>query len=458
MKERLDALIVGAGLAGLSCAWQLVKAGYRVVVLERKPFPGGRTASWIEDGMEVESGLHRVIGFYRALPDLLSQAGLDLRSTVAWEDELEIRLPDGGPRGVFGAGPLTRPLKTLGGALGNNSLLSPRDKLTFAKFAAGGLLDYKVIPELLDRIDIVEYARRKGLAPAVLRRIVPALSTGILFLAPERYSAYAFFGLLGPYLPRLHAMRVGAFKGGMTDVMARPLSEAIAARGGKVVVSSGAGRVLVEGSRVIGVDCAGRRYLAASTIIATGLGPAQRLLGDAFGGDRRLAGLMRLPSMPAVTAQIELAEPSMPVDRTTFSPGTCMASYSEQSRTTFRRCAGRLSIILGPSEDFISMSEKSIRRRVEYDAARLGVSLKGIRGFRVVAENDDFYAVSPGTEGLRPPQDPGIPGLFLAGDYTRQPYLATMEGAVVSGRLAAQACLRNTKPAFRRVRSYHFSS
>ena len=51
----------------------------------------------------------------------------------------------------------------------------------------------------------------------------------------------------------------------------------------------------------------------------------------------------------------------------------------------------------------------------------------------------DFYSLSPGTDALRPPQQTPVAGLTLAGDYTRQEYLGTMEGAVVSGRLAARA-------------------
>jgi 15-cis-phytoene desaturase len=74
------------------------------------------------------------------------------------------------------------------------------------------------------------------------------------------------------------------------------------------------------------------------------------------------------------------------------------------------------------------------------DAARLGLHVREhIVAYRVVKLPADFYALAPGNDALRPPQATPIAGLTLAGDYTRQPYLATMEGAVVSGQLAASA-------------------
>ena len=42
--------------------------------------------------------------------------------------------------------------------------------------------------------------------------------------------------------------------------------------------------------------------------------------------------MLRLPTMPSVTIQMELDRPSMSIDRTTFGPGTVLASFAEQSR------------------------------------------------------------------------------------------------------------------------------
>jgi phytoene dehydrogenase-like protein len=47
-----EVIIVGGGLAGLSAAFRLARAGRRVRLFEARPHLGGRTASWTEDGMK----------------------------------------------------------------------------------------------------------------------------------------------------------------------------------------------------------------------------------------------------------------------------------------------------------------------------------------------------------------------------------------------------------------------
>jgi len=136
-----DVIIIGAGLAGLATAIDAQKAGRGVTILERYKIAGGRCADWVMDGMRVESGLHRWLGFYTALPRLFRKADLDPNDAVIWEDELEIRLPDGGPRGVLGLSPLHRPLQTAAGLLGNFDLMSPADKAELTLFFSSGLLD-----------------------------------------------------------------------------------------------------------------------------------------------------------------------------------------------------------------------------------------------------------------------------------------------------------------------------
>jgi 15-cis-phytoene desaturase len=438
--KRADVVVVGAGLAGLSCAFELTSRGREVLVLEAGPVVGGRTSSWNQDGMMVESGLHRVLGFYSAFPDLLGRAGIDVNQITYWEDEIEIRLPDGRGSGVFGAAPLFRPFETIGGALGNFELLSLADRLTLAGFISAGLVEYFTNPTGLDQVSVREKAEAFGVTENAIHNVLIPLTSGLYFLPPERYSAYAFFGTLGPYLPRIFTLRVGAFLGGMTEVMSGPIAAAVSRQGGEVWTRSKVTRLLTDGGRVTGVEAGGKRITAEHVVLAASLAPAQELLRPHFGNHPWFQPMLRLPSMPSVTIQIELDRPSMPLDRTTFGPGTVLASFAEQSRTTFRQCPGRVSIILTPPERFLAMEPAEILEITCRDAERLGVRVRDrMTDYRVIKLPADFYSLSPGTDALRPPQATPIEGLTLAGDYTRQQYLATMEGAAVSGRLAACA-------------------
>jgi 15-cis-phytoene desaturase len=434
-------IIVGGGLAGLSAALHLQEHGAAITLLERNEYLGGRTASWDKDGMIVESGLHRFLGFFSELPQLLKMGGINPDDILFWEDEIIIMLK-GKKRGRFGLAPFFKPLKTLAGFLGNSHLLSISDKLTLTRFFTSGMIDCIRKPEYMDQMSILEYAKNKGISDKLITTIVTPLSAGLFFLPPQRYSSFVFFGIFIPFLPRIYKTRVGAFLGGMTDVMANPLANKIIENGGVVITDSEVTELIIENNAVKGVTADGIDYRADHVILAASIGPAQKLIEESFGTHPWFAPMLSLPIMPSVTIQIELKEPCMDIDRTSFAPETCMAAFSEQSRSTFRHTAGRLSVILSPPEKFLAMQEQEILDYVINDAESIGLKIRNsVVQYRIVVEPAEFYALIPGTEDLRPQQKTPIPGLSLAGDYTKQKYLATMEGAVYSGRLAAETVL-----------------
>jgi prolycopene isomerase len=60
MSSHYDAVIVGAGMAGLTCALNVSSEGKRVLVLERQPVPGGIATSFKRKGFNFEASLHFV--------------------------------------------------------------------------------------------------------------------------------------------------------------------------------------------------------------------------------------------------------------------------------------------------------------------------------------------------------------------------------------------------------------
>ncbi|MBO6286801.1 MAG: NAD(P)/FAD-dependent oxidoreductase [Bacilli bacterium] len=61
-KSKYDVIVIGASLAGLSCALELKKHGYDVLVLEQHNLPGGVATSFVRGGVEIEASLHEMIG------------------------------------------------------------------------------------------------------------------------------------------------------------------------------------------------------------------------------------------------------------------------------------------------------------------------------------------------------------------------------------------------------------
>lgn len=452
--SKYDAVVIGSGLAGLSAAFELTDVGLKVLVLEASPQVGGRTSDWTADGMPVESGIHKFVGFYKEFPRLLKRAGLKLNDVFIYQDELEIRVADGGEKnsdpkkrrrsGRFGVSMLFRPFRTIGGALGNRELLSWRDKWQLSKFMIAGTARFLRDPKSLDQISVAQYARQKGVSENVINTVIFSLSSGLFFLPPERYSAYPFFALSWAATKRSYASRIAVFRGGMRQVMAAPIAKSIEEKGGKVLLNSIAESVLIHGARVSGVTAGGNVYEAPRVVIATQIAPAKKILAASFEEtllqDTEIQKLMSLPDMSGIAVQLELDSPGLPGDHIIFGPNSILGTFAEQSHTTFRSSDGRISTFLTPTEPYIDQPDEVIVASVIADLKRQGVDVDGrVRKSVVVRHPSEFYLLEPGSEALRPVQRTSIPGLALAGDYTKQGYICSMEGAVVSGRLAAEA-------------------
>jgi zeta-carotene desaturase len=111
----------------------------------------------------------------------------------------------------------------------------------------------------------------------------------------------------------------------------------------------------------------------------------------------------------------------------------------------FNKDGGRyLQLVVSASRDLTNLSREDIidialgDLRLYFPRVREATLVRA----HVVKEQRATFSAAPGTEALRPPAATALANLFLAGDWTRTGWPATMEGAVRSGYIAAGAVAR----------------
>jgi 15-cis-phytoene desaturase len=114
-----------------------------------------------------------------------------------------------------------------------------------------------------------------------------------------------------------------------------------------------------------------------------------------------------------------------------------------------------LELVLAPAKDWIAKSETEIISATMKELEKLfpqhfiGDNPAKLLKYRVVKTPRSVYRAIPGRQAYRPTQKTPINNFYLAGSYTMQEYLGSMEGAVLSGKLAAKEIARDfpeTKP------------
>jgi zeta-carotene desaturase len=113
----------------------------------------------------------------------------------------------------------------------------------------------------------------------------------------------------------------------------------------------------------------------------------------------------------------------------------------------FNKDAGRyLQLVVSASRDLTPLSRNDIidlaigDLRLFFPRVRDANLLKA----HVIKEQRAVFSAAPETESLRSGPETAIGNLFLAGDWTRTGWPATMEGAVRSGYIAAEHIARTT--------------
>ena len=405
MTSPAGVVVVGAGLAGLRCALELERRGHEVEVLDAADAPGGRIRTDEIEGFRLDRGFQVYLTGYREAGQVLDLDALDLG---LFDAGARVRLEDGTTRPL--ADPLRHPLDGVRTLVGGPVRVG--DLLRLGRRRLGNAVrEPRESDEPRTTLEILE---ADGYSEEAIERFFRPFFGGV-FLDPELETSAAMFEFV---LSTFSRGRAALPRGGM-EAIPRQLARRL-----RTGVRPDARAVTVEPGRVTLAD--GTVVEGRAVVVATSLPEARRLTGleDDRGTRSTRVYYYAAPSSPLRGPVLLLnGGGSGPVNHVCV-PSDVAAGYAPKGQAL-------VSVtVLGTAGE--SGVDDRVRRQL---GEWFGPEVEGWRLLRSYRVDDALPAQPPGS--LKGPRPPSLaPGLFVAGDHRTH---ASIEGALVSGRRAAEA-------------------
>ncbi len=412
----MKVIVVGAGLAGLTCAKVLAESGAEVVVLEASDGVGGRVRTDEKDGFLLDRGFQVYFTAYPVSRRHLDHASLDLRTfdpgAILRRGREETVLSD----------PLRDP-KALVPSLLSGAATFP-DKLRTLKLAAASVAQgTESAGEANGGRDSssLEYVRDRGFSEMFIHRFFRPFYGGIFLdrsLSTSSRVLRFTFKMLAAGKTTIPARGIGR----IPEQLASHLpAEAVRS-------NSPIGALLREGETVVGVEVGGDAEEADRVVVATDAPSARRLTGapvpeEALG---QICAYYRT-DRPIGGKKIMLNSEEDPFVNNAVGISNVSPLYAPQGEHL-------LSVVsLGGFE----LSDEEVFRRGVEDVSRWypGLDLAPLAVYRVPYSQFDQ---PPGIHERLPGNRTGTPGLVLAGEYTED---SSINGSMLSGEKAAREVL-----------------
>lgn len=441
-----DALIIGGGLAGLSCAVALADSGMEVVVLERDSLLGGRARSWRDEatGDTVDIGPHVLQSEYRNMLALLRRLGTS--ELVTWQPRKVLTIATRPKPFALRHWPLLpTPLSLM-----PSMVLAPGPSLADHLSAATTILRGMQFGEEdvaeLDRMNAQDFLRSQGMTQRMIDwwwRFAAMVVTNVPI---ERCSAAAIL--------RIHAqlsghrkMHFGFAAVGLSELYAPQAVRIIEAAGGQVRRNAGV-RSVAGHERADAVVLDDGSVLHARHIIAA-IPPQDllRLLPDAWKARKPFDVLDAFEPSPYISCYLWFDRRVMRERFMSHMWSPQRLNYDFYDLARIRRGWERRPSVIASniiySHHANGMSDDEVIRATVRELAEFAPEVRHARLLhaRVHRIPMAIPCPTPGTESKRPPVRTSIPGLVLAGDWLHTQLPCCMEGAVRSGWLAAEQVL-----------------
>jgi len=451
----LDALIIGAGPAGLAAAKYLADAGKTATVLEKRDVLGGKLSSWRDkDGDILETGLHSFFGGYDTVHALLRDVGISHH--VLWQPHtLTFAMPPGFSNRV-GSDPVFEefhfidapsPFNGIGAVLNAKYVFNTWEKALFATGTLPILLGDHAYAERQDDITYAEWHRKRKMSEHMLATFFAPMALALNFTPVDKISAEAMLRVMAYFASSRNASRAGFLDGPPVPRLIDPIAEHVRERGQTVLSNARVKELLFSGDRCTGARTDdGRTFEADTVILATPVHNAAELLPAEMLRDPLVWGVGKLTSSPIINGHFWFDRPISRYTNLIFGAGTLLPVHADLGQAS----AGYewpnksfVEVCIAPADDLMALDDDAVIDRVMNDFAKLypEATKERLVKAKLVRVPKSVYRASPGAERLRPGSRTPVRNLFLAGCYTNHRFPASIEGAMRSARAAVDLVL-----------------
>jgi squalene-associated FAD-dependent desaturase len=433
-----DAIVIGAGCAGLSAASALAHRGARVLVLEARPRLGGRATAFQDraTGELVDNGQHVLFGCYRETFRFLDRIGAG--GNVRLQQSLEVPfLMPGGEVTRLRCPELPPPLHLLAGIL-DWKALPLRDRVRVLKLAPALSGDRTGTRE---GETVRDWLIRHGQGSSIRDKFWEPLAIAALNQAPDEAAAAPFARVLAEmFRGQARDAAIGIPLKPLDQTFAEPARTFVERAGGQVRLSAQARIVTSAAGRgVHTVEVKGERIQTPAVVVAV----PWYALGDLFASESlptalapTLDAAARTPALPIVTVNLWYDRPVM--DEPFMGLFESDIHWIFDKRQAFGSSASHLSLVTSAARDLAPLGNDELVRRAAARARDVLPQAVRARLLRagVVRERRATFSVAPGSPA-RPQVATGVEGLWLASDWNDTGLPGTIESAVRAGHAAA---------------------
>jgi squalene-associated FAD-dependent desaturase len=459
-------ILIGGGLAGLSAGVALAEAGFRVRLFEKRPFLGGRATSYVlPNGEHVDNCQHVTLGCCTNLTDFYRRTGASKK--IRTYDRLTFAEPSG-RRGTLQVSALPAPFH-FSPSFAKFPSLSWNDKRAIARAmmailrAGGRASDAEASPvtpqEVSGSLTMLEWLRRRRQTAGAIERFWRVVLVSALNEELDRTDArYGLDVFWKAFLANRRGYEIGIPSVPLAELYAG-CRAGIESKGGEVTQRAAVRGIEVSENEVRCIRFDDGRtetadyYVAAipheslSTLFSPQIVEAEPLF----------ANLRNLRNSPITSIHLwfdrpVMNEPFLTVldcasqwifNKAALYQHACDEAHSGSGRTNREEQGQYLQVVISASYAQLNQSREEIIALAHEEADQiLNVKKKAhLLKATVIKETAATFSPEPGCDRWRPKQTTPIARLYLAGDWTATGWPATMEGAVRSGYLAAEAVL-----------------